>query len=127
LFPRVESGGREILVEQLQKHGAIIEAIAAYESVCPEAIDHAALDAIKNQQLDAIAFASSKTVKNFCQLLDRVAPKDTWQSWIANMKIASIGPQTSKPCYELIGRVDCEALEYTLDGLIEAINKSFNH
>ncbi len=127
LFPRVESGGREILVEQLQKHGAIIEAIAAYESVCPEAIDHAALDAIQNQRLDAIAFASSKTVKNFCQLLDRVAPKDTWQSWITTVKIASIGPQTSKPCYELIGRVDCEALEYTLDGLIEALNKSFNH
>jgi len=127
LFPRVESGGREILVEQLQKHGAIIEAIAAYESVCPDAIDTAALDAIQNQRLDAIAFASSKTVKNFCQLLDRVAPKDTWQSWIATVKIASIGPQTSKTCYELIGRVDCEALEYTLDGLVEAINKSFNN
>ena len=43
------------------------------------------------------------------------------------VKIASIGPQTSKTCYELIGRVDCEALEYTLDGLVEAINKSFNN
>ena len=127
LFPRVESGGREILVEQLQQHGAIIEAIAAYESVCPKVIDIAALDAIQNQRLDAIAFASSKTVKNFCQLLDRVAPKDAWQSWISTVKIASIGPQTSKTCYELIGRVDCEALEYTLDGLVEAINKSFNN
>ena len=127
LFPRVESGGREILVEQLQQHGAIIEAIAAYESVCPETIDAAALHAIQNQRLDAIAFASSKTVKNFCQLLDRAAPRDTWQSWISTVKIASIGPQTSKTCYELIGRVNCEALEYTLDGLVEAITKSFNN
>lgn len=125
LFPRVESGGREILVEQLQKYGAIVDAIAAYESGCPEAIDPDALSAIQNQSLDAIAFASSKTVKHFCQLLDRVAPRETWRSWIASVKIASIGPQTSKTCYELLGRVDCEALEYTLDGLAEAIAKSF--
>ena len=126
LFPRVESGGREVLVEQLQQHGAIVEAVPAYESGCPEVIDPSALEAIQNQRLDAIAFASSKTVKHFCQLLDRVSPTATWQSWIAMVKIASIGPQTSKTCYELIGRVDCEALEYTLDGLVEAINKSFS-
>jgi len=126
LFPRVESGGREILVEQLQQHGVIIDAIPAYESGCPEAIDPVALDAIQNQSLDAIAFASSKTVKHFCQLLDRVESQETWRSWIAEVKIASIGPQTSKTCYELLERVDCEALEYTLDGLADAIGKSFS-
>ncbi|PZV14338.1 MAG: uroporphyrinogen-III C-methyltransferase [Pseudanabaena sp.] len=125
LFPRVESGGREILVEQLQQHGAIIDAIAAYESGCPEAIDPVSLAALQNYRLDAISFASSKTVKHFCLLLDRVTPQETWRSWIANVKIASIGPQTSKTCYELLERVDCEALEYTLDGLAEAIRKSF--
>ncbi|WP_055074276.1 uroporphyrinogen-III C-methyltransferase [Pseudanabaena sp. 'Roaring Creek'] len=121
LFPRVESGGREILVEQLQQHGAVVEAIAAYESGCPEAIDPLALEAIQNQDLDAIAFASSKTVRHFCLLLDRVTSRETWQSWLASVKIASIGPQTSSTCYELLGRVDCEAEEYTLDGLAEAI------
>ena len=125
LFPRVESGGREILVEQLQQHGAIIDAIPAYESGCPEAIDPVALAAIQNQSLDVIAFASSKTVKHFCQLLDRVESQEPWRSWITKIKIASIGPQTTKTCYELLGRVDCEALEYTLDGLAEAIGKSF--
>jgi uroporphyrinogen III methyltransferase/synthase len=125
LFPRVESGGREVLVEHLLQHGAIIDAIAAYESGCPEAIDPVSLAALQNHRLDAISFASSKTVKHFCVLLDRVAPQETWRSWIANVKIASIGPQTSKTCYELLERVDCEALEYTLDGLAEAIRKSF--
>ncbi|PZO42118.1 MAG: uroporphyrinogen-III C-methyltransferase [Pseudanabaena frigida] len=125
LFPRVESGGREILVEQLQQHGAIVDAIPAYESGCPEVIDPVALAAIQNQRLDAIAFASSKTVKHFCQLLERTASTDTWKSWIAKAKIASIGPQTSKTCYELLGRVDCEAVEYTLDGLVTVIRESF--
>jgi uroporphyrinogen III methyltransferase / synthase len=124
LFPRVESGGREILVEQLQEQGAIVAAIPAYESGCPEEIAPVALAAIQNQSLDAIAFASSKTVKHFCKLLDRVEAQETWQDWISKVKIASIGPQTSKTCYELLGRVDCEALEYTLDGLAEAIGKS---
>ena len=82
-----------------------------------------ALAAIQDQKLNAIAFASSKTVKYFCQLLDLVATKETWHSWIATVKIASIGPQTSKTCNELLGRVDCEALEYTLDGLAEAISQ----
>jgi len=126
LFPRVESGGREILVEQLQKHGAIVDAIPAYESGCPEAIDPVALDAIQTRNIDAIAFASSKTVKHFCQLLDRVAPRETWRSWLADVTIASIGPQTSKTCHELFGRVDCEAVEYTLDGLVEAIASARN-
>ena len=125
LFPRVESGGREILVEQLQKHGAVVDAIPAYESGCPESIDPIALEAIQTQNLDAIAFASSKTVKHFCQLLDRVADQDTWRSWLADVTLASIGPQTSKTCDELFGRVDCEAMEYTLDGLVEAIAHSF--
>lgn len=124
LFPRVESGGREILVEQLQQHGVIVDVIAAYESKCPEAINPEALVAIQNQRLDAIAFASSKTVKHFCKLLDRVESQAIWRSWIAKVKIASIGPETSKTCYELLGRIDCEALEYTLEGLTEAIGKS---
>ena len=127
LFPRVESGGREILVVQLQTHGAIVDAVPAYESGCPDAIAPMALEAIQNQnqKLDAIAFASSKTVKHFCQLLDRVTDQETWRSWLADVTIASIGPQTSQTCNELLGRVDCEAVEYTLDGLVEAIALSF--
>ncbi|HEY9606085.1 MAG TPA: hypothetical protein V6C85_31045, partial [Allocoleopsis sp.] len=35
--------------------------------------------------------------------------------------IASIGPQTSVTCRELLGRVDVEAQEYTLEGLTQAI------
>jgi len=125
LFPRVQSGGREILVEQLQHHGAIVDAIPAYESGCPEVIDPIALAAIQNQSLDVISFASSKTVKHFCTLLDRVTDRQIWKTWISSAKIASIGPQTSQTCDELLGRVDCEAGEYTLEGLATAIGKAF--
>jgi uroporphyrinogen-III synthase len=35
--------------------------------------------------------------------------------------IASIGPQTSATCRELLGKVDIEATEYTLPGLVVAL------
>jgi uroporphyrinogen III methyltransferase / synthase len=121
LFPQVESGGREITIEQLSNQGAIVDAIAAYESGCPAQIDPQALAAIQAQTLDFISFTSAKTVKHFCKLLDRVADRETWQAWISNAKIASIGTQTSIACNQLLGRVDCEAEIFTLDGLAQAI------
>jgi uroporphyrinogen III methyltransferase / synthase len=121
LFPRVQSGGREVLIEQFREHGAEVDAIAAYESGCPTEIDAIALQAIQTQQIDVVTFASSKTVKHFCQLLSSVAAIEEWKSWLLPIKIASIGPQTSIACRELLGRIDCEAEEYTLEGLTKAI------
>jgi uroporphyrinogen-III synthase len=54
-----------------------------------------------------------------------VTPRENWYSWLDGVVIASIGPQTSKTCHELLGRVDCEAAEYTLDGLAQAITNVF--
>lgn len=123
LFPRVETGGREVLVAEFTTQGAIVEEVAAYESGCPEAIAPEAWKALQQRRIDIVTFASSKTVRNFCQLLDRQSRSgdQPWQSLLKNVRIASIGPQTSKTCYELLGRVDVEALEYTLDGLLQAL------
>jgi uroporphyrinogen III methyltransferase/synthase len=126
LFPRVETGGREVLVNELIAKGAQITEVAAYQSGCPPQIAPAALDALKNRRVDIITFASSKTVKHFFQLLETSlpsAPKDFphAQSRLQNVCIASIGPQTSITCRQLLGRVDVEAEEYTLEGLTQAI------
>ena len=118
LFPRVETGGRDILVKALTARGAEVVEVAAYESRCPEKIAPLALDALQKQVVDAIAFSSSKTVKNFYHLVTGAEG-----IFLENVGVASIGPQTSKTCYELLGRVDVEAREYTLEGLVEAISK----
>jgi uroporphyrinogen III methyltransferase/synthase len=120
LFPRVETGGREVLVAELIAKNAEIVEVAAYQSRCPEAIAPAALAALQHRAVDVITFASSKTVKNFCHLLEQ-STHAIWQPWLAGVCLASIGPQTSKTCQELLGRVDVEAEEYTLEGLTEAI------
>jgi uroporphyrinogen III methyltransferase / synthase len=117
LFPRVETGGRELLVQEFTKLGATVVEVAAYESRCPIAIDPTILFALQHQQVDMITFASSKTVKHFWQLIGDHLPPD----WQRDVYIASIGPQTSTTCRELLGKVDIEAIEYTLPGLLAAL------
>lgn len=132
LFPRVETGGRETLVTELVAKGAEVIEVPAYQSRCPATINPLALNALRGQSVDVITFASSKTVKNFCQLLDQATRKlaldstgelidHQWQAWLKGVCLASIGPQTSKACKTLLGRVDIEAIEYTLEGLTQAI------
>jgi uroporphyrinogen III methyltransferase / synthase len=117
LFPRVETGGREILVREFIERGATVVEVAAYQSQCPIEVDPIPLSALQARQIDIITFASSKTVKNFCQLIGSSLPS----GWQADLTIASIGPQTSETCRSLLGKVDIEATEYTLPGLVAAL------
>ena len=121
LFPRVETGGRNILVRELTARGAEVVEVAAYQSQCPKTIEPLAWQALQQHQVDIITFASSKTVNNFYKLLQQQSDLATIESIFAEVCIASIGPQTSKTCCELLGRVDLEAEEYTLEGLTTAI------
>lgn len=126
LFPTVETGGRDVLVTQLTTQGAEVMQVAAYETRCPSEIAPVALDALQKQKVDVITFASSKTVKNFFQLLEISLPGDSTilnppYSLLQSVCLASIGPQTSITCRQLLGRVDIEAEEYTLEGLTQAI------
>lgn len=116
LFPRVESGGRDVLVQELTAKGAEVVEVPAYESRCPDAIEPEVLEALQNRKIEVITFASSKTVKNFYHLI-----KFLNQSLLEGICIASIGPQTSEACHDLLGRVDVEAQEYTLEGLTQAL------
>ncbi|NEP59035.1 MAG: uroporphyrinogen-III synthase, partial [Symploca sp. SIO2G7] len=152
LFPRVETGGRQVLIEELTAQRAEIVEVAAYESGCPAQILPGVLEALQQRDVDVLTFASSKTVKNFYQLLvealtcnleptpplltelskENILPQpiqlqpvylENPRSLLDGVCIASIGPQTSKTCHQLLGRVDVEAQEYTLEGLTAAIEQ----
>ncbi len=120
LFPRVESGGREVLVQEFSAAGAAVEEVAAYESGCPLVPDAVALAALQTHQVDVITFASSKTVVHTVQLLQQGLGAN-WRSGLDGVAIASIGPKTSETCYQHLGRVDIEPQDYTLEALTEAI------
>ncbi len=126
LFPRVETGGRETLVAEFQAQGADVVEVPAYQSGCPAEVDPQILLALKQGAVQVITFASSKTVQNFCQLITQAAGSG-WQAWLAEVRLASIGPQTSQTCRQLFGKVDIEAAEYTLEGLTAAIAADYGH
>ncbi len=128
LFPRVETGGREVLVTELTAKGAKLVEVAAYQSCCPDKIDNNVWQRLKHKQIDVITFASSKTVANFVKLIEQeLTPEQNIQDILNQVAIASIGPQTSKSCDELLQRVDIEAREYTLEGLTDGIIKYFGN
>jgi uroporphyrinogen III methyltransferase/synthase len=81
-------------------------------------------EAFRDEKVDIVTFASSKTVQNFYQLLRQETGELSVNSLLEKVCLASIGPQTSKTCQELFGRVDIEAQEYTLEGLTSALIES---
>lgn len=127
LFPRVETGGREVLVKELTAQGATVVEVAAYQSGCAESMPLEVVAALQEGRINIISFASSKTVACFHQLLQTIPQTDLadpdWEKLLSQVCLASIGPQTSITCQERFGRVDLEAEDYTLEGLTQAIVK----
>ena len=119
LIPRVQTGGRSILADSFTLGGAEVTEVAAYESSCPKVIPPETIDALTSRKIDIIAFTSGKTVINTVSLFEQYFG-ESWKKLIENIKIVSIGPQTSIACQKLIKRVDKEADPHDLGGLVKA-------
>ena len=126
LLPRVQTGGRSIIADQFRNAGAMVTEVAAYESKCPQSIPENTRNALKNNTIDAIIFSSGKTVNNSAFLLKKYFGKE-WLKVLDNVFILTIGPQTSKKCFEVFGRVDKESENYTFEGLLEATLDVFDN
>jgi len=114
---------RDVIPNALREMGARVHVMEAYETVVPESSRTAIIEALSdpNKKPFAITFTSSSTVKNFVELLG----EDRIQSSILDgVKLCSIGPVTSNTLKQNKLRVDVEAKEYTIPGLVEAIAKS---
>jgi len=126
LIPRVQSGGRTVLAEAFAEAGARVVEVAAYETGCPPGLPSAAVAALEAGRLDALTFSSAKTVHHTVSLLHKAFGHD-WPDLLAPhgdrpraLALVSIGPQTTKACLELLGRVDAEATPHDLSGLVQA-------
>ena len=125
LIPRVQSGGNNLIIENFLSRGAVVKEVAAYESRCPESIPQETINALQSKMIDAILFSSGKTVKNTAFLLQKHFGKE-WESILHQVKLFSIGPQTTLECQRNFGRVDKEADKYTFDGLLKATINYFS-
>jgi len=119
LIPRVQSGGNNLIIENFLSRGSFVKEVAAYESRCPESIPQETINALQSKMIDAILFSSGKTVKNTVFLLQKHFGRE-WESILREVRIFSIGPQTTLECQRNFGRVDKEADKYTFEGLLKA-------
>jgi len=132
LIPRVQSGGRTVLAEAFAAAGARVVEVAAYETGCPAGLPSAAVAALSAGTLDALTFSSAKTVRHTAQLLQS-AYGSAWRQRLdapapgkRAVAVVSIGPQTSKACQALLGRVDAEASPHDLAGLVQACDTALS-
>ena len=115
LLARAERA-RDVLPKELSALGAIVDEAFAYRTV-PETRDvTGARRRFVEEGADLITFTSSSTVENFLAL---------GLAWPKGLKIASIGPVTSKTVRDSGLKVDIEARRHDIEGLVEAIRGYF--
>ena len=113
LLPRARVA-RDVIPVELEKRGAKVNVVTAYQTVVPEGLASRADRLFREPHKPHwVTFTSSSTVRNFVsvcpvQMLDGV-------------RVASIGPITSATARELGVPLDAQARRYTVDGVVEVI------
>jgi len=113
LLPRA-AVARDVIPAKLTELGAKIDVVEAYRNQAPpEAAERGKALFSSGKKPEWITFTSSSTVTNALAIVGRDA--------LEGVRIASIGPVTSKTIRDNGLVVTAEAKHFTLDGLIEAI------
>jgi uroporphyrinogen III methyltransferase/synthase len=119
LLLRAEVANRELPMK-LEEMGAIVDDVACYQTV-PETEDrNGAARRLGEEGADWITFTSSSTVENFNVRFDLAK----LTARFPQLKLASIGPETSKALTALNLKPAVEAKEHTIDGLVKAIERA---
>lgn len=100
--------------------GAIVDDVACYKTV-PETEDVTGAAAkMQEEGADWITFTSASTVENFHARF----PLPELLKQFPGIKIASIGPETTKAITALGLKPTTEADPHNIDGLIDAVQKA---
>jgi len=106
------SEARDALPDGLRAAGARVDVVSAYRTL-PESADATDLRArLEGNEIDWLTFTASSTVRNYVTLMG---------SYVGRARVAVIGPITAETARELGLRVDLEASEYTIGGLVDAL------
>ena len=116
LIPRAKVA-REILPEKLREAGAEVVVPPAYESVPSSEGKEDLTLRLQSGEIDCVTFTASSTVENFVGAFGA----DEAARLLEGTRVACIGPITAGTARKHGLRVDVEAREYTIPGLIEAV------
>ena len=117
LLARAEQA-RDGFPEGLGARGYVVDVVPVYRTVTATP-DPADVARVRAGDVTAITFTSSSTVRNFVDLVGPFA--------CAQPLVASIGPVTSETARDLGLRVDTEAHEHTIPGLVAAVQTLLGH
>lgn len=112
----------EYLTERLREQGADVEQVHVYTTVSvkqDEAKIGEVAGLIERGRIDWLTFTSSSTVRSFFEQIPV-------QSVQTKVKIASIGPETTKQLAALGLGITLEAQKHTAEGLAEAIADTYD-
>ena len=116
LIPRAKVA-REILPEKLREAGAEVVVPPAYESVPSSGGREELALRLHSGEVDCVTFTASSTVENFVGAFGAEAAARL----LADTRVACIGPITADTARKHGLRVDAQADEYTIPGLVEAV------
>jgi uroporphyrinogen III methyltransferase / synthase len=119
LLLRAEVANQE-LPRKLEDMGGIVDDVACYRTVPETADANGAATRLLEEGADWITFTSSSTVENFHARFD--LPKLLQK--FPGIKMASIGPETSKALRTLQLEPTVEAKPHNIDGLVAAVLKA---
>jgi uroporphyrinogen-III synthase len=109
---------RDVLPNELEKMGARVDVIEAYETVVPENAKEKLEELLSDPMTrpHVITFTSSSTASNFLSLVGKNA-----SAFLDGVHLAAIGPVTAETLKKAEFPPDIEAGQYTMPGLVEAI------
>ena len=110
---------REVLPQTLSQLGHRVEVVPLYHTEYEKPDSSEIIAAIRENRLDLITFSSSSTAEGLAGLLEGsgIAP--------AMIPAAVIGPITAETCRKLGFNIKVEAEEFTIPGLIKAMQSYF--
>ncbi len=110
---------RDALPELLRQAGSQVDVVPVYETVTADS-GEALRAQFEKREIDVALFTSSSTVNAVVDTLGARA-----HELLGQVTVASIGPITSQTLRERGMRVDIEATQFTIDGLLDALELYF--
>jgi uroporphyrinogen III methyltransferase/synthase len=111
---------RDTLPLALREAGADVDVVAAYETKPIVEAGPRLRELVRGREVDAILLTSSSTIE---AVAARLGPEAS--ELLAHVTVASIGPVTTQSAERLGVRVDVTATTYTVDGLLDALERHY--
>jgi len=113
---------RDVIPRELRKAGATVDVVEAYETVVPKSSRVRLRKALRNPKLcpTIATFTSPSMARNFVAL---VGARTAQAAVRKGLRLASIGTVTSDTLRELGLPVHVEAKQFTIPGLVTAVQR----